>query len=64
MRDAVDRWRADPVAFITDVLRDPETGEPFVVIDNVALGQGREPDGPLAVTLELSTFYRVGGDGT
>jgi len=41
-----------------------ETGEPFVVIDNVALGQGREPDGPLAVTLELSTFYRVGGDGT
>jgi Tfp pilus assembly protein PilO len=40
-----------------------ETGEPFVVIDNVALGQGREANGPLALTLVLSTFYRVTGDG-
>jgi Tfp pilus assembly protein PilO len=41
-----------------------ETGAPFVVIDNVALGQGREPNGPLALTLVLSTFYRETGDGT
>ncbi|MEE9249738.1 MAG: terminase large subunit [Alphaproteobacteria bacterium] len=26
---ALKRWRADPVAFVRDVLRDPETGEPF-----------------------------------
>lgn len=36
-----------------------ETGAPFIVIDNVALGQGREPNSPLALTLELSTYYRV-----
>jgi Tfp pilus assembly protein PilO len=41
-----------------------QTGAPFVVIDHLALGQGREPSGPLAVTLELSTFYRVGPHGT
>ena len=41
-----------------------ETGTPFVVIDNVALAQGREPASPLALTLVLSTFYRVTGDGT
>ena len=41
-----------------------ESGAPFVVIDNVALGQGREPEGPLALTLQLSTFFRVTGNGT
>lgn len=40
-----------------------ETGAPFIVIDNVALGQGREPNGPLALTLELSTFYSRGRNG-
>jgi hypothetical protein len=24
-------WRRDPIAFIREVLRDPETGEPFVL---------------------------------
>lgn len=41
-----------------------ETGQPFVVIDHVALEQGRDRDGAIAVTLELSTFYRVATDGT
>ena len=41
-----------------------ETGAPFVVIDNVALGQGPEPTGPLALSLQLSTFYRATDDGT
>ena len=41
-----------------------ETGSPFIVIDNVALAQGREPNSPLAVTLDLSTYYRVGRNGT
>ena len=29
----IDRWRADPVAFIETVLFDPETGKPFVLLD-------------------------------
>jgi Tfp pilus assembly protein PilO len=41
-----------------------ETGTPFVVIDNVALGQGREPNSSLAVTLDLTTYYRVARNGT
>src|SRR5438067_12224919 len=28
---ALARWRADPVAFVREVLRDPETGQPFVL---------------------------------
>ena len=32
-RSALDRWRADPTAFIRDVLRDPETGRPFELFD-------------------------------
>jgi len=28
---ALARWKADPVAFISEVLRDPETGRPFVL---------------------------------
>jgi phage terminase large subunit-like protein len=31
LADAVHRWRSDPVAFIGEVLRNPETGEPFVL---------------------------------
>jgi hypothetical protein len=27
------RWRADPISFIEQVLIDPETGEPFVLLD-------------------------------
>ena len=30
---AIERWRNDPVAFIVEVLRDPETGKPFVLLD-------------------------------
>src|SRR5215510_16354062 len=30
---ALDRWRRDPAEFITEVLRDPETGKPFVLLD-------------------------------
>jgi phage terminase large subunit-like protein len=29
----LDHWRADPVAFIEQVLHDPETGRPFVLLD-------------------------------
>ena len=36
-----------------------ETGPDFVVIDNVALAEGREANAPLTLTLEMSTYYRV-----
>jgi len=37
-----------------------ETAPEFVVIDNVVLGEGAEANAPLTLTLDLSTFYRVG----
>ena len=36
-----------------------ETGPDFVVIDNVQLVEGAEPNAPLSLTLDLSTYYRV-----
>ena len=32
-RTTLARWRADPIKFIQEVLIDPETGEPFVLLD-------------------------------
>ena len=49
---------ADMRAFIHQLETSPE----FVVIDNVALGEGAE-GGPLTVTLHLSTYYRKPTDG-
>ena len=39
-----------------------ETAPDFVVIDQVALGPGREAEGLLVLTLELSTYFRAAGD--
>lgn len=36
-----------------------EAQEPFVIIENVVLGEGAQPGAPLTLTLELSTYYRV-----
>jgi len=41
-----------------------ESGRDFIVIDSVALRQGSQPGGPLVLDLNLSTYYRVGPDGT
>src|SRR5262245_5137121 len=30
---ALERWQRDPAEFITEILRDPETGNPFVLLD-------------------------------
>jgi Phage Terminase len=30
---AIERWRRDPTEFISEVLRDPETREPFILLD-------------------------------
>jgi hypothetical protein len=32
-RQSLQRWRRDPVAFIEQVLIDPETGKPFILLD-------------------------------
>ena len=48
-----------------------ERSNDFVVVDNIKLAEGVEPDAPLAVFLQVSTYYRVaaagaaltGGDG-
>jgi Tfp pilus assembly protein PilO len=45
--------------FVFEIERAPE----FIVIDNIALGPGRDASGPLALTLELSTFCRASGNG-
>jgi hypothetical protein len=30
---ALQRWRSDPINFIEEVLHDPETGKPFVLLE-------------------------------
>lgn len=48
-----------------------ERSNDFVVVDNIKLAEGNEPDAPLAVFLQVSTYYRAvaagaaltGGDG-
>ena len=40
-----------------------ETAPEFVIIDDVSLAQA-EANKPLTLTLELSTYYRLGDNGT
>jgi len=44
---------------IRQLIYEIETGPDFVVIDNVQLVEGEEANAPLALTLDLSTYYRV-----
>jgi hypothetical protein len=46
---------------IRQLIYEIETGSDFVVIDNVALAEGQQ-NAPPSLTLDLSTYYRV-GDG-
>lgn len=39
-----------------------ETAPEFVIIDDVAIDQGREATGDLVLTLQLSTYYRTSGN--
>jgi len=44
-------------------LRDIEASDTFVVIDNIGLAEGNEPNGPLVLTVELSTYFRTMNHG-
>lgn len=47
---------------IRQLIYEIETGPDFLVIDNVALSEGESATAPLALTLDISTFYRVPGN--
>ena len=44
---------------IRQLIYDLETGPDFIVIDNVQLVEGSQANAPLALTLDLSTYYRT-----
>jgi hypothetical protein len=44
---------------IRQLIYQMETGPDFVVIDNVQLAEGSQANAPLALTLDLSTYYRI-----
>ena len=48
---------------IRQLIYELETGPDFIVIDNVQLGEGREANAQLSLTLELSTYYKVAARG-
>ena len=46
---------------IRQFIYDIETGQDFLVLDNVMLSEGSDANAPLALTLDLSTYYRATG---
>jgi hypothetical protein len=48
---------------LRQLLYELETTPEFLIVDDVALGQS-ESTKPLTLTLEVSTYYRVGANGT
>jgi Tfp pilus assembly protein PilO len=47
---------------IRQLIYEIETGPDFIVIDNVALAEGESATAPLALSLEISTYYRTARD--
>ncbi len=47
---------------VRQFLYELETTPEFIIVDDVSLGQP-EADKPVAVTLEISTYYRQGRNG-
>jgi len=47
---------------IRQFIYDVESASEFVIIDDVTLSQN-DPGKPLTLTLELSTYYRLGSNG-
>ncbi|MEW5981693.1 MAG: GspMb/PilO family protein [Acidobacteriota bacterium] len=50
-------------AGVRQFLQDVETSTPFIVIDNITLVEGAEPNSDLVLTVVLSTYFRNDGDG-
>jgi Tfp pilus assembly protein PilO len=47
---------------IRRLIHDIETAPEFLILENVALSQGSERNSGLNVTIDVSTYYRAGGD--
>jgi Tfp pilus assembly protein PilO len=47
---------------IRQLIYEIETGPDFLVIDNIALTEGTGGNAPLALSLEISTYYRIAGN--
>jgi Tfp pilus assembly protein PilO len=63
------RWKIDVTleGSYEDIRRfiyDLETAPSFVVIDEMALGAGRDESSPLVLSLALSTYYRAADDAS
>jgi hypothetical protein len=54
-------WQCDYESF-RQFIYALESAPPFVIIDDVSLAQG-DPTKPLTLTIELSTYYRLGANG-
>ena len=48
---------------IRQLIYEIETGPDFIVIDNVALAEGEDSAAPLALQLDVSTYYRIPANG-
>lgn len=55
------QWQCDYESF-RQFIYAVESAAPFVIIDDVSLSQN-EPSKPLTLTLQLSTYYRLGANG-
>jgi Tfp pilus assembly protein PilO len=49
---------------VRQFLRDVETSEGFIVIDNIGLAEGTDGNATLVLTVELSTYYRAATRGS
>ena len=54
-------WQGDYESF-RQFIYALESASPFVIIDDVSLAQN-DPTKPLTLTMELSTYYRLGANG-
>ena len=61
MLKAQTQWACDYESF-RRFIYEVESAPVFVIIDEVAIAQN-DPARPLAVTLALSTYYRLGANG-
>lgn len=49
---------------VRQFLRDVESSDGFIVIDNIGLAEGADRSATLVLTVQLSTYYRAAGSGS